>query len=93
VTTVARYPLISYRYDIALATGTVATRIHCPHCGALHFDIWEGEERLCFGCGHILTVYGLELVALQVPEGLYEDEDLYSTEDPDNPNFWYGLGN
>jgi hypothetical protein len=90
---VARYPLISYRYDIPLSTGIVVTRIHCPDCASLHFDIWEGEERLCFGCGRVLTVYGLELVALEVPEALYDDDDLYRTDDPDSPGFWYNLGN
>ncbi len=89
----ARYPLISYRYDIPLPTGAVVTRIHCPACGHLHEDIWESEERLCFGCGLLLTVYGLELVALEVPDGWYDDEEMYRGEDPDHPNFWYGLGN
>jgi hypothetical protein len=56
----ARYPLISYRYQIPLGTGTVVTRIDCPSCGAVHTDIREAEQRGC-GCGCILTVYGLEL--------------------------------
>lgn len=87
----ARYPLISYRYDVPLPTGRVETRIHCPNCAGLHYDIWEGEERFCFGCGKILTVFGLELVALDVPGDYYDDE--YHGDNPDNPGFWYNVDN
>ena len=89
----ARYPLISYRYDIILPTGTVATRIRCPDCGSLHYDIWESEERLCFGCGQVLSVYGLELCAWAIPDDWCGEQEQHKGEDPDYPTFWYYMDN
>jgi len=90
---VGRYPLISFRFSVFLPTGEVVTRIHCPACGSLHYDMVEGEECLCYGCGLILSVRGLELRASDVPNGWYDDEEYYTGEDPDYPSFWQNLEN
>ncbi|UCC48561.1 MAG: hypothetical protein JSV41_14070 [Gemmatimonadota bacterium] len=89
----ARYPLTSFRFSVFLPTGTLVTRIHCPECGCLHYDIQETEECLCYGCGRFLSVSGLELRAAEVPNSWYENEEYNTGEDPDYPSFWQNLEN
>jgi hypothetical protein len=90
VSEVARYPLVSYLFSLFLPTGVIITRIACPDCGSLHYEIEHGEECLCFGCGIFLSVEGLELLTSEVPNGWSdEEEEKYSGEDPDHPSFWY----
>lgn len=86
----SRYQLMSYRYTLLLPNGILVTRIRCPVCGDLHWDIWEGEGRLCYGCGKVLEVDGLELrVSMSFPAEQGDEPD----EEPDNPNFWFDLLN
>lgn len=88
----SRYQLMSYRFTLFLPNGILVTRIRCPVCGDLHFDIWEGEGRLCYGCGKVLQVDGLELkvnASFPTERNQAEAED----EEPDNPNFWFDLLN
>lgn len=90
----SRYQLMSYRYTLFLPSGTLVTRIRCPMCGDLHFDIWEGEDRLCYGCGKVLQVDGLELEVKMSFEPEVEDEiDEKVDEEPDDPSFWFDLLN
>ncbi len=86
----ARYPLVSYLFSIFLPTGVIITRIACPECDHLHYEIAHGEECRCFGCGVFLSVTGLELLASDVPNGWCEaEEQQHPGEDPDHPSFWY----
>lgn len=85
----ARYPLASYLFSVFLPTGVIITRIHCPQCGSLHYELEQGEECRCFGCGLFLAVEGLELLAAEVPGGWCDDERRFSGEDPDYPKYWY----
>jgi len=86
----SRYQLMSYRYTCLLPNGILLTRIRCPVCGDLHSDIWEGEGRLCYGCGKVLEVDGLEL---RVSASFAPDVESGPDEEPDNPDFWFDLLN
>jgi hypothetical protein len=89
-----RYQLVCYRFTTCLPNGTWISRIRCPHCGDLHDDIEQHEERLCFGCGNILYVEGLDLHATEVTEQQQSgEEDCNNGEDPDYPGFWYDMLN
>ncbi len=86
-----RFPLISYMFSTFLSTGALITRIFCPVCGSLHYEIEQNEECLCFGCGQLLSVYGMELIVSDIPSGCYDEEE-HTGEDPDYPSFWFYHG-
>ncbi len=85
----ARYPVVTYLFSVLMPTGMIITRMFCPECGDLHYEIEHREEVRCFGCGVYLSVEGLELIASEIPTICPEEEEQRSGDDPDHPSFWY----